>query len=138
MPQSRSLRRSDRAEALTLVQFFYEWYEVKTDGAKQWYRCYGLEVRASSRCDRGVHSYRTPFVGLDIRRGRPHEEAAYERKRRPHHGRGALVQGRRGRELVPHLRQALVNDRGTKLMVDVMRLASSQCIAMRAARLCFE
>ncbi|RPD65440.1 DUF1348-domain-containing protein [Lentinus tigrinus ALCF2SS1-7] len=25
------------------VQFFYEWYEVKPDGAKQWYRCYGLE-----------------------------------------------------------------------------------------------
>ncbi|TBU57400.1 hypothetical protein BD310DRAFT_550444 [Dichomitus squalens] len=25
------------------VQFFYEWYETKPDGTKQWYRCYGLE-----------------------------------------------------------------------------------------------
>ncbi|KZT03631.1 DUF1348-domain-containing protein [Laetiporus sulphureus 93-53] len=25
------------------VQFFYEWYEVKANGSKQWYRCYGLE-----------------------------------------------------------------------------------------------
>lgn len=27
------------------VQFWYEWYESKPDGGKQWYRCYGLEVR---------------------------------------------------------------------------------------------
>ncbi|KZT70607.1 DUF1348-domain-containing protein [Daedalea quercina L-15889] len=25
------------------VQFFYEWFELKPDGSKQWYRCYGLE-----------------------------------------------------------------------------------------------
>ncbi|KAH9828775.1 uncharacterized protein C8Q71DRAFT_799919 [Rhodofomes roseus] len=25
------------------VQFFYEWFELKADGSKQWYRCYGLE-----------------------------------------------------------------------------------------------
>ncbi|KAH9919497.1 uncharacterized protein BXZ73DRAFT_52549 [Epithele typhae] len=25
------------------VQFFYEWFEEKSDGVKQWYRCYGLE-----------------------------------------------------------------------------------------------
>ncbi|EMD36508.1 hypothetical protein CERSUDRAFT_115562 [Gelatoporia subvermispora B] len=25
------------------VQFFYEFFETKPDGAKQWYRCYGLE-----------------------------------------------------------------------------------------------
>ena len=25
-------------------QFFYEYYETKPDGARQWYRCYGLEV----------------------------------------------------------------------------------------------
>ncbi|EIW55754.1 DUF1348-domain-containing protein [Trametes versicolor FP-101664 SS1] len=25
------------------VQFFYEWYEDKTDGTRQWYRTYGLE-----------------------------------------------------------------------------------------------
>ena len=29
-------------------QFFYEWYEVKPDGFKQWFRCYGLEVRCHS------------------------------------------------------------------------------------------
>ena len=28
-------------------QFFYEWYEVKPDGSKQWYRCYGLEACTS-------------------------------------------------------------------------------------------
>ena len=41
-------------------------------------------------------------VGLDVRGGRAHEEAADERKRRPHHRRGALVYRRRGRQLVPH------------------------------------
>ncbi|OCH88012.1 DUF1348-domain-containing protein [Obba rivulosa] len=25
------------------VQFFYEFFETKPDGTKQWYRCYGLE-----------------------------------------------------------------------------------------------
>ncbi|KAH9849404.1 DUF1348-domain-containing protein [Lenzites betulinus] len=25
------------------VQFFYEWYEDKADGTRQWYRTYGLE-----------------------------------------------------------------------------------------------
>ncbi|KAI0674260.1 DUF1348-domain-containing protein [Trametes maxima] len=25
------------------VQFFYEWYEEKPDGTRQWYRTYGLE-----------------------------------------------------------------------------------------------
>ncbi|KAH9896832.1 DUF1348-domain-containing protein [Cubamyces lactineus] len=25
------------------VQFFYEWYEDKSDGKRQWYRTYGLE-----------------------------------------------------------------------------------------------
>ncbi|KAF7792785.1 hypothetical protein EIP86_003884 [Pleurotus ostreatoroseus] len=25
------------------VQFWYEWYETKSDGTKQWYRTYGLE-----------------------------------------------------------------------------------------------
>ncbi|KAH9923504.1 uncharacterized protein B0H18DRAFT_1014838 [Fomitopsis serialis] len=25
------------------VQFFYEWFELKQDSSKQWYRCYGLE-----------------------------------------------------------------------------------------------
>ncbi|KAI0635148.1 DUF1348-domain-containing protein [Trametes polyzona] len=25
------------------VQFFYEWYEEKPDGSRQWYRTYGLE-----------------------------------------------------------------------------------------------
>ncbi|KAI0826660.1 DUF1348-domain-containing protein [Trametes gibbosa] len=25
------------------VQFFYEWYEDKSDGTRQWYRTYGLE-----------------------------------------------------------------------------------------------
>ncbi|KAI8970553.1 DUF1348-domain-containing protein [Trametes punicea] len=26
------------------VQLFYEWYEEKADGSRQWYRTYGLEV----------------------------------------------------------------------------------------------
>ena len=26
------------------AQFFYEYFENKSDGTKQWYRCYGLEV----------------------------------------------------------------------------------------------
>ena len=26
------------------LQFFYEFFETKSDGGKQWYRCYGLEV----------------------------------------------------------------------------------------------
>ncbi|KAI0343874.1 DUF1348-domain-containing protein, partial [Trametopsis cervina] len=25
------------------VYFYYEWYETKADGTKQWYRCHGLE-----------------------------------------------------------------------------------------------
>ena len=27
-----------------LLQFFYEFFEIKLDGTQQWYRCYGLEV----------------------------------------------------------------------------------------------
>ncbi|CAL1711052.1 unnamed protein product [Somion occarium] len=26
------------------VQFFYEWFDTKEDGSRQWYRTYGLEV----------------------------------------------------------------------------------------------
>lgn len=35
------------------VQFFYEWYEDKTDGTRQWYRTYGLEVRHRRLSTRG-------------------------------------------------------------------------------------
>lgn len=39
-------RRTIRSEAHSPYgpQFFYEWYATQSDGSKQWYRCYGLEV----------------------------------------------------------------------------------------------
>ena len=41
----RSVRQIHRAALLsTIIQFWYEWYETKPDGTKQWYRTYGLEV----------------------------------------------------------------------------------------------
>lgn len=32
------------------VQFWYEWFETKPDGTKQWYRTYGLEVWGLVNC----------------------------------------------------------------------------------------
>ena len=40
------------------VQFFYEFYTPKPDGTKQWYRCYGLEVRRP--CGLAPHFCRCP------------------------------------------------------------------------------
>ena len=43
-----SLYQIYRAALLSaIMQFWYEWYETKPDGTKQWWRTYGLEVRLS-------------------------------------------------------------------------------------------
>ena len=43
-------------------QFFYEWYEVKPDGTKQWYRCYGLEASGFFPARLTRADLQTPFV----------------------------------------------------------------------------
>ena len=44
LPSFPSCGRRSAPSHANSRQFFYEWYEVKPDGTKQWYRCYGLEV----------------------------------------------------------------------------------------------
>lgn len=46
--QVRLRFRRDKLKALIVVtQFWYEWFDTKADGTKQWYRTYGLEVGLS-------------------------------------------------------------------------------------------
>ena len=84
----RVFSRAGASVGLTLSrcpsQFFYEWFESKPDGTKQWYRCYGLEVSAARRVRASPSSHTGIFVGLDVQRRRSHAEETDERERCAH------------------------------------------------------